>query len=173
MYAIRNLVGRALQVDALLETEGGKVLGILVQHLSVENLIAICIVRPPRGTITSVGTHPMIRAAALLMYLPSPSGFLGTGVIGKLSSVRRGAVVAATMVLRFAEERTAVREMFLRPWVGFIRGGGILKMTPLPESRFIQQPGGSLSPDHPSCPLTATRWPTSRVLPTTNGVDST
>jgi hypothetical protein len=34
-YTVRNLDGRALQVNALLEAEGGKVLGILVQHLSV------------------------------------------------------------------------------------------------------------------------------------------
>ena len=46
----------------------------------------------------------MIRAAAVLMYFPSPSGFLGTGVIGKLSSVRRGAVVTATIVLELAEK---------------------------------------------------------------------
>lgn len=41
MYAAHNLEGHALQVNALLEAEGGKVLGILVLHLSVENLIAI------------------------------------------------------------------------------------------------------------------------------------
>ena len=40
-YAVRNMVGCALQVDALLEAEGGKVLGILVQYLSVENLITV------------------------------------------------------------------------------------------------------------------------------------
>jgi len=80
----------------------------------------------------------MIKAAAVLMYFPSPSGFLGTGVIGNLSSVRRGAVVAATIVLELAEEKAAVREgVFLCPWVEFIRGVGILKMTPLFKSRFI------------------------------------
>ena len=41
MYAAHDLEGRALQVNALLEAEGGKVLGILVLHLSVENLIAV------------------------------------------------------------------------------------------------------------------------------------
>jgi len=46
MYAVRNLEESALQVDALLETERGKVLGILVQHLSVENLITMLIVQP-------------------------------------------------------------------------------------------------------------------------------
>ena len=87
----------------------------------------------------------MIKAAAVLMYFPSPSGFLGTGVVGKLSSVRRGAVVAATIVLGLAEEKEAVREvMFLRPWVGLIRGNETLKMTPLSKSRFIQQPSRSL-----------------------------
>jgi hypothetical protein len=101
----------------------------------------------------------MIRAAAVLIYFPSPSGFLGTGVIGKLSSVRRG-VATTTIVLEVAEGRAAVREeKFLGPWVEFIRGGGILKMTPLRKSRFIQQPSGSFSADHPPCPLTATLWP--------------
>lgn len=41
MYAIHNLRGRALQVNTLLKAEGSKVLGVLVQHLSVENFIAI------------------------------------------------------------------------------------------------------------------------------------
>ena len=41
IYAGRNLKWCTLQVDALLKAESGKVLGILVQHLSVENLIAI------------------------------------------------------------------------------------------------------------------------------------
>lgn len=97
----------------------------------------------------------MIRAAAVLMYFPSPRGFLGTGVIGKLSSVRRGAVVAATIVLGLAEEKVAVREgITLCPWVEFIRGDGILRMTPLFKSRFIQQPSESFSADHPPCPST-------------------
>ena len=97
----------------------------------------------------------MIRAAAVLMYSPSPNGFSGTGVIGKLSSVRRGA--AGTIVLELAEEKDAVREgMFLHPWVEVIRGNRIPKMTPLSKSRFIQQLGRSLSTDHPFCPLTAT-----------------
>lgn len=39
----------------------------------------------------------MTRAAAVLIYFPSPSGLLGTGLIGKLSSVRRGVAVAATI----------------------------------------------------------------------------
>lgn len=104
----------------------------------------------------SVRTYPMIRAAAVLMNLLSPSGFSGTGVIGKVSSVRRGAVVTATIVLKLEEKKAAVREgIFLRPWVEFIRRGEILKMTPLSKSRFIQQP----ILDHPSCPLTATQWP--------------
>lgn len=83
----------------------------------------------------------MIRAAAVLMHFSSPSGFLGTGVIGKLSSVRRGAVSAATIVLGLAEEKEAVREVvFLHPWEDIIRGNWILEMTPLSRSRFIQQP---------------------------------
>jgi len=49
MYAVHNLEGRTLQVNALLEAEGGKVWSILVQHLSVENLIAIWITRPSLG----------------------------------------------------------------------------------------------------------------------------
>ena len=80
----------------------------------------------------------MIRAAAVLIYFPSPSGFLGTGVIGKLSSVRRG-VATTAILLKVAEGRAAVRgEKFLRPCVRFMRGGGILKMTPLRKSRFIR-----------------------------------
>ena len=99
----------------------------------------------------------MIRAPAVLMYFPSPSRSLGTGVVGKLSSVRRGAVVAATIVLGLAEEKEAVREViFLRPWVEFIRGNEIPKMTPLSKNCFIQQPSRSLSTDHPSYPLAAT-----------------
>ena len=46
MYAARNPEVRALQVNPLLETEGGKVLGILVQHLSVENLVAVRNIQP-------------------------------------------------------------------------------------------------------------------------------
>jgi len=41
IYAIYNLEGHVLQVDALLEAEGSEVLGILILHLSIENLIAI------------------------------------------------------------------------------------------------------------------------------------
>ena len=46
IYAPHNLEGHGLQVNALLETEGSKVLGILVHHLSVENLIAVWTVQP-------------------------------------------------------------------------------------------------------------------------------
>ena len=46
IYAARNPEGRALQVNPLLETEGGEVLGILVQYLSVENLVAVRKVQP-------------------------------------------------------------------------------------------------------------------------------
>jgi len=46
MYAAYNLEGHALQVNPLLETEGGEVLCILVQHLSIENLVAVQIVQP-------------------------------------------------------------------------------------------------------------------------------
>ena len=122
IYAPHNLGGCTLQVDALLEAEASEVLGILVQNLSVENLIAIRIAQPRLRKIP-IRTHPMTKAAAVLMYFPSPSGFLGTGVTGKLSSVRRGAVVAAAIVLGLAEEKAAVREeMFLHPRVEFMRG---------------------------------------------------
>ena len=89
----------------------------------------------------------MIRAAAVLMYFPSPSGFLGSGVTGKSSSVRRGVEVIATgIVLKPADERTAAgEEKFPRPWAEFIRGGGILKLTPFLNSRFIRQPSGSFA----------------------------
>jgi len=49
MYAIHNLEGRALQVNALLEAEGGEVLSILVQHLSIKDLIAIWITQLSPG----------------------------------------------------------------------------------------------------------------------------
>ena len=101
----------------------------------------------------------MIRAAAVLMYLPFPSGFLGTGVIGKLSSVRRGAAATTTIVFGLVEEKAVVREgIFLGPWVELIRGDEIPEMTPLFRSRLIQQPSRSFSADHPSRPLTATLW---------------
>lgn len=109
----------------------------------------------------------MIKAAAVLICFPSPSGFSGTGVIGKLSSVMRGTV---TIVLRPAEEKPVVRgEMTPRPWVEFIRGGGILKMTPLFKSRFIQEPSGSFSADHSVLSINRPR----RALPATNGTDGT
>ena len=38
--AARNPEGNTLQVNPLLEAEGGEVLGVFVLHLSVENLIA-------------------------------------------------------------------------------------------------------------------------------------
>lgn len=41
IYTAGNPDGCALQVDPLLKAEGGEVLGILVLHLSVENLIAV------------------------------------------------------------------------------------------------------------------------------------
>jgi len=122
IHAPHNLEGCTLQVNALLEAEGSEVLGILVQDLSVENLIAIRIAQPSLRKIP-IRTHPMTKVAAVLIYFPSPSGFLGTGVSGKLSSVRRGAVVAAAIVLGLAEKKAAVREgVFLRPWVEFMRG---------------------------------------------------
>lgn len=97
----------------------------------------------------------MIKAAAVRIHLPSPSGFFGIGVTGKLSSVRRGVVAAATIFLGLAEEKAAVREgVFLRPLLESLSRGRVLKMAPLFKSRFIQQPGsGSLTPssDHPSC----------------------
>ena len=121
IYAPHDLEGSTLQADALLEAEGSEVLGILVQDLSVENLIAIRIAQSPLRKIP-IRTHPMIKAEAVLIYFPSPSGFFGTGVSGKLSSVRRGAVVVVAIVLGLAERKAAVREVFLRPWVEFMRG---------------------------------------------------
>ena len=50
-------------------------------------------------------------------------------------------MVAAAIGLGLAEEKAAVREeMFLRPWVEFIKEDGILNVTPLFKSRSIQQP---------------------------------
>ena len=55
IYAIHNLGECALQVNALLETEGSEVLGILVQHLSVENLVAIWITQPSEWLGSQLG----------------------------------------------------------------------------------------------------------------------
>ena len=49
IYAVRNLKGRVLQVNALLKAGGSEVLGILVLDISVENLIAIWNAQPPLG----------------------------------------------------------------------------------------------------------------------------
>ena len=38
---------------------------------------------PPDTSLKRKHTHPIISAAAVLIYLPSPSGFSGTGEIGK------------------------------------------------------------------------------------------
>lgn len=57
IYAVRGLGGRALQVNSLLEAEGGKILGILVLHLSIENLIAV------GGLKSSVGSWNSSRDA--------------------------------------------------------------------------------------------------------------
>lgn len=40
VYAVDNFEESASQIDPLLEAKGGKVLGVLVLHLSVENLVA-------------------------------------------------------------------------------------------------------------------------------------
>ena len=59
----------------------------------------------------------MTRAAAVMIYFPSPSGFFGTGVIGKLSSVRRGTVAPATIfAFGLEEKKVALRKgLFPRP----------------------------------------------------------
>ena len=50
-------------------------------------------------------------------------------------------VAVATIALRLAEEKGAVGEgRLMCPWLEFLRSSGILKMTPLFKSRFIQQP---------------------------------
>ena len=125
----------------MLEAEGGKVLGILVLHLSIENLVAVGNPQSLWEARVPIRTHPMIKAAAVRMCFPSPSGFFGTGEIEKLSSVRRGAAVAVTIALGAEEKNRPMREgKFLWPRPEFSSGGRILEMTLLFQSRLIQQP---------------------------------
>jgi hypothetical protein len=50
-------------------------------------------------TETKHVTYPMIRAAAVRMYLPSPSGFAGTGETSKVGYVGEGALASGLPIV--------------------------------------------------------------------------
>lgn len=77
MYAGSNLEGCALQLDALLETEGGEVLGVLVQDFSVENLITGWIVKQSLRGQNLGKDSPDDQSSSCSDVLPIPERILG------------------------------------------------------------------------------------------------
>jgi len=174
MYAVLNLEGRALQVNSLLETEGGKVLGILVQHLSVENLVTVRIVQPSSWRSGLRWDTPNDQSSSGPDVLPFSERVLGHrgDWEGELGEAWDGG--NSDHCLEAGRGNGGRMRGDVSASMGRVQKGSwdpqddpSVQESLHPKARWIIL----LRPDHPSCPLTATQCPTHRVLPATNGTD--
>jgi hypothetical protein len=77
IYVVRDIEGNTLQVNSLLEAESSKVLGILVLHLSVENLVALGSSKSSAGDYNFSGDPPNDQGSSSPDIVSLPERVLG------------------------------------------------------------------------------------------------